>query len=331
MNRFLKNTPSALFALFIVFATQQVASAQNTQSLEFLTIGSSAEQLALGEATTAIPTDGLNMWVNPATIAGVKYDRISANYVKWYTDSEISTFSVLFKEQKHSLALGVLSNSIGNIEVRSTPTPDPSLANVDYIALGASYAYELPWFSLGASASYVSEQYVTNSASGFALGFGVFSSVWKDKIRLGASVNHIGEMDVLYAQSSKLPTQLRAGIDADVASVTVPGDWSFPVMISATVDYTQFLQKVDRHLDRLNSTMSDANLVQDSQSLFLGLRIKAAELISLNSGFRFLTESNRSWSAGIGIQQKGFQFDFAYIPFDTGFNNAFAIGLKYDF
>ncbi len=305
--------------------------AQNTQSLEFLTIGAGAQQLALGEATTAIPTDGLNMWVNPASLSGVEDKTLSANYVRWFTDSEISSFSVVLKENKHTLGLGILSNSIGSIETRTTPGPATTLANVDYLALGASYAYQLPYVSLGITASYISEQYVTDNAGGYALGFGLYSSLWNDKIRLGASLNHLGEMDVLLTQRSELPTQIRFGIDADMISFTVPGDWSFPVLLSATADYTQFVEKVDRRLDRLDRGLNDLSLVQDSQSFFLGLRAFAGELISLNSGFRFLTESNRSWSVGLGLHQQAFQFDFAYIPFDVGFNNAYAIGMKYRF
>jgi hypothetical protein len=148
---------------------------------------------------------------------------------------------------------------------------------------------------------------------------------------LGASLNHLGEMDVLLTQRSQLPTQIRFGIDADMMSFTVPGDWSFPVLISVTADYTQFVEKLDRRLDRLDRGLNDLSLIQDTQSLFLGFRAFAGELISLNSGFRFLTESNRSWSVGLGLHQKAFQFDFAYIPFDVGFNNAYAIGMKYRF
>lgn len=319
----------AFLLLFLLFTFG--SKAQNTQSLEFLTIGAGAQQLALGEATTAVPTDGLNMWVNPASLSGVKDKTLSANYVRWFTDSEISSLSVVLKENKHTLGLGILSNSIGSIETRTTPGPAVALANVDYLAIGASYAYQLTFVSLGITASYISEQYVTDNAGGYAFGFGLYSSLWKNKIRLGASLNHLGEMDVLLTQRSELPTQIRLGIDADVISFTVPGDWSFPVLLSATADFTQFIKKVDRRLDRLDRGISDLSLIQDSQSLFFGLRVFAGELISLYSGFRFLTESNRSWSVGLGLHQKAFQFDFAFIPFDVGFNNAYAIGMKYRF
>lgn len=314
----------SIVLLFVVSFETEVF-AQITPSLEFLTIGASTKQLALGEATTAIPIDGLNALVNPATISGIPTNMLSANYTVWgVSDTKISSFSTVLKEGKHSLSFSLLSNATGNIETRTTPSTDYSSANVDYMAISTAYAYDFSYLSLGVSASYVNEQYVINNASGYALGFGAYSSLFNNKIRLGASVNHVGEMSKLNARASKLPSQARAGLDADVFSVSIPGDFSFPVMLSTTVDYTYYLQTLDL-------STSDNNQILNKQSLAVGLRLFAADLISVNAGYRFLNKSNRSWSTGIGIYTGDFKFDFAFIPFDTGFNTAYSIGIRYQF
>lgn len=314
---------ATLLLLMSSFVIQ--AFAQTTPSLEFLTIGSSTKQLALGEATTAIPIDGLNALVNPATISGIQTNMFSANYTTWgVLDTKISSFSAVLKEGNHSLSFSLLSNTTDGIAIRSNSAAGYSEGSIDYMAISTAYAYGFKYISLGVSASYVNEQYVINSASGYALGFGAYSSLFRDRIRLGASVNHVGEMSKLNTRASKLPTQARIGLDADVLSISIPGDYSFPLLVSTTVDYTYFLQTLDLSL-------SDNNIIQNEQALFVGLRLFAADLISLNGGYRLLSESNRSWSAGIGIYKGDFKFDFAFIPFDTGFNTAYSIGIRYLF
>lgn len=295
------------------------------RSLEFLTIGGNAKQLALSEATTAIPIDGLNALVNPATLSGISQSMMSANYTVWgVEDTEISSFSAVLKEAQQTLSFSLLSNSIGNIEPRTNPGPSASPVTVDYLALTAAYAYDFGLFSLGTSLSYINEQYVINNANGYSFGLGAYSSLYKNKIRLGASLNHFGEMSKLNAVASKLPTQARIGVDADIFSISVPGDLSFPVLFSTTVDYTRYLEPLDL-------TQNDANIIKQDQSMFVGLRVFAAELISIQSGYRFLSESNRSWSAGLGVYHGDFKFDFAFIPFESGFNNGYSLGMRYQF
>jgi len=311
--------------LFLFSSTYSSHAQQITPSLEFLTIGTGAKQLASGEATTAIGIDGLNALVNPASLGAINQSMVSANYTLWIAGTEISSFSAVLLEKNQRLSFSFLSNSTGDIEIRDTPGESLSNANVEYLALTAAYSYTFtPLLTLGISASYLNEQYIVNYANGYSFGFGMFSSLYDNRVRFGAAVNHIGEMQKLNERKSKLPTQARIGIDADVLSLAFPSDRNFPILFSITTDYIRYLESLDL-------TISDDNIVKNDQALLAGIRVLAADLLAFQTSYRFLTEDIQSWSFGLGIYHGDFSVDFAFLPLDTGFNPAYSLGMRYSF
>lgn len=315
------NTLLILFFLTSFFEL----NAQSTPSLEFLTIGASAKQLTMGDATTAVPLDGLNALVNPATLSGIEQNVMSANYTVWISGTQIRSFSVVLTEPKQRLSFSFLSNSTGDIEIRNTPGEPISNGSVEYLALTAAYAYSFsPEFSVGISGSYLNEQYIVNYANGYSFGLGFYSSLLSNRVRLGASVNHLGEMQKLNAVQSQLPSQFRIGTDADLLRLTFPGSMDLPLLFSVTADYVKYLHK-------LNLTQNDSNVIITEQLFTTGVRLLAADMISIQTGYRFLSDEVRKFSFGIGVYHNDFQFDFAFLPLETGFNSAYSIGMRYQF
>ena len=323
----MKNSIAFIFSslLILLVLTYRTAAQQITPSLEFLTIGTGAKQLSSGEATTAMGIDGLNALVNPASLGAINQSMVSANYTLWIAGTEISSFSAVLLEKNQRLSFSFLSNSTSAIEIRDTPGESLSNANVEYLALTAAYSYAFsPLLTLGLSASYLNEQYIVNYANGYSLGFGMFSSLYDNRVRIGAAVNHIGEMQKLNERKSKLPTQARIGIDADVLSLAFPGDRNFPMLFSITTDFIHYLELLD-------STVSDNHIIKNEQALLTGVRILAADLLAFQASYRFLIEGVQSWSFGLGIYQGDFSVDFAFLPFGTGFNPAYSLGMRYSF
>lgn len=317
---------SLVIATLILFFLSNLASAQVTPSLEFLTIGAGAKHLTIGDATTAIPIDGLNAMVNPASIAGLTSSSMSANYTVWMAGTQIRSFSAVLTEPKQRLSFSFLSNSTGDIEIRNTPGEPLSTANLEYLALTAAYSYTfVPEISIGVSASYINEQYVTNFANGYSIGLGLFSQLFDGKVRFGAAINHLGEMQKLNERKSQLPAQFRMGTDADIVNLRFPGKMELPLLFSVTLDYVRFLQELD-------FSPNDMNIIRQNQILTTGIRVLAANMISLQTGYRFLTDESRSaWSFGLGVSEGSFNFDFAFLPFETGFNPGYSIGMRYQF
>ena len=311
--------------IFLFSLTYSIHAQQVTPSLEFLTIGTGAKQLGSGEATTAIGIDGLNALVNPASLGAINQSMVSANYTLWIAGTEISSFSAVLLEKNQRLSFSFLSNSTSDIEIRDTPGEALSNANVEYLALTAAYSYTFsPLLTLGISGSYLNEQYIVNYANGYSLGFGMFSSLYDNRVRVGAALNHVGEMQKLNERKSKLPTQARIGVDADVLSLAFPGDRNFPILISITADYIRYLESLDL-------TVSDDNIVKNDQALLTGIRIMAADLLAFQTSYRFLTQDVQSWSFGLGIYHGDFSVDFAFLPLDIGFNPAYSLGIRYQF
>lgn len=315
--------------LCLIFSLPSLVMSQS-QSLSFLTIGGSSNQLSLGEATTAKVTNGMNMWVNPATLGGLEDNVVSADYTLWgISDNQISTFSLVLTEKNQRLGIGFISNTTGDIETRNVPGPALSTANVTFLSIAASYAYSFKFVHIGAMASYVSEQYISDNAGGYSLGFGFYSPLLNNKLKLGASINHFGEMNAVNTVSSQLPTELRFGLDADLLSFSLAYGDGLSIILNSSIDYVRYIDNFITSSD--GSPINDLNRIIEKDALFTSYQIRFGELASLNFGYRFLIESNRNFSFGLGLNYEMINVNFAFVPFSEGFNNGYSIGLSYLF
>jgi hypothetical protein len=311
-----------LFFSALIFCgfTYQNLSAQATQSLTFLLNGPSAAHLGMNETTTSTPVNGLDVYVNPGLLTEFDQRLANVNYTLWIGETYVSSASFVYPRERDAFSVAVMSNNTGEIETYDQPGEPSGTFNYDYLAISGAYAYNFNYFSLGASASYLNEQTINQSASGYGVNVGAYTDFLNQKIRTGVSMNNLGEMNDLFEQPSELPWHIRGGFSADIVSLNAPGFNSLPLKFIVAADVIHQLDELD----------DNREVVLSNNSVLTNLTVSLGDVINLSGGYRF-DDSARSWSAGLQVNQRDFTFDFAFIPFESGFSNAYSIGASYGF
>ena len=302
--------------------------AQQTTSLPFLTIGPDAFSLSTGEARTAVLNGASDIFTNPANLALEKKSSVGASYTLWISDTRISHASANILKGNQAFAVGVLTNTVNHFEARQVAGPSQGTFSLKNFAMAAAYSRKIGPVSFGASALYIYQSFYQASAGGYAFSFGASGNILPNRLRLSAALLNTGKMNKLNDQASRLPTSFNAGIWTRLIQFATPGYNEIPISIAASADFTQPVNETN-----IDATATGSTDYKQQKNGFVttGVNVTVAGLIDLRAGYRFLKSSAREVSFGLGLQTNGIHMDFAYIPFNTGFGNAYSVGLKYYF
>ncbi|HKI47465.1 MAG TPA: PorV/PorQ family protein [Balneolales bacterium] len=302
--------------------------AQQTTSLPFLTIGPDAFSLSTGEARTAVLNGAADIFTNPANLAMEKKSSVGASYTLWISDTQISHAAVNILKGNQAFAVGVLTNTVNHFEARQVAGPSQGTFSLKNFAMSAAYSRKIGPVSLGASALYIYQSFYQASAGGYAFSFGASANILPNRLRLSTALLNTGRMGKLNEQASRLPTSFNAGVWTRLIQFATPGYSEIPVSIAASADFTQPVNETN-----IDATGSESTAYKQQKNGFVttGVNVTVAGLIDLRAGYRFLKSSAREVSFGLGLQTNGIHMDFAYIPFNTGYGNAYSVGLKYYF
>jgi hypothetical protein len=323
MNNKMKKTnylklSACLLALTLVSLNK--ASGQNG-GLEMLGIGPEPISLSLSEAVTARDLSGASIFTNPANLALKKDYSITASHTFWLENSTNSHLSLLLPTSRGSFGLGVLTSSIREIEARSVPGDPSGTFDVSYYAFAGSYARDLKYFNVGITAMYLYEQLYELSASGYAFNLGASKTFLNNNIRVGAAVLNLGQMDYLAEARSPLPTVFKAGVWSQLLQVSAVGSSEIPLIVSISADVNVPIN------DGKEGSMSGG---QTDPWISSGLEITISDLISIRGGYQS-GETKRNFSTGLGLQFGSASFNYAFVPFETGFGNTHSLSLVYFF
>lgn len=314
-------TTAALIVILGLFAK---AHADTSSGMQFLKVGPSTHSLAISQAHTAVYIGSSSIYSNPALLTNSVQTTGSASYTLWLGNTSNSHASVNIPRENDAFSIGLLSSVVGDIEQRDTPGPPVGTFDINYISVAGAYAREAGPLSLGMTAMYLNEMLFNTSASGFAFSFGAATSFLNDRISLGTTLLNLGEMQDLDTEPTPLPTTYKAGIKADFIQFSVTETDEIPVLITLSSDFVQPIERIE---------VADAR--EDLESLddwyvTTGISAEIAEIITLRGGYR-TGNTIRPYSLGGSITSGNFGFDYAFVPFETGFQRVHSIALRYDF
>lgn len=309
-----------ILCLFVLITINiDTLSAQNG-GLEMLGIGPEPISLSLSEAVTAINLNGTSIFTNPANLAINSDYSITASHTFWLENSTNSHLSLMIPSRRGTFGLGVLTSSIREIEARSVPGEPAGTFNVSYYAFAGSYSRDFTYLNVGITAMYLYEQLYELSASGYAVNLGVSKSFVNDNIRIGATVLNLGQMDYLAETRTPLPTIFKAGIWSRILQISTIGSSEIPFILALSADVNMPIER------------DDNNISNEQSDLWIstGIEITISDLISIRGGYRS-GESKRNFSSGIGVNFGSASFNYAFVPFETGFGNTHSLSLVYFF
>lgn len=312
-----------IFILAFICLLSIKLTAQDTGSgLDFLNIAPSTQLLSLGEASTATPTGASAIYTNPALLVQQSGNSAEASYTLWVSDVYNQFAAVNLVQERYAFGFGVYNSQSAGFEARDNPGDAAGTFNIGYLSLAASGAYKFGPFSAGITAQYLREEVFQFRANGYALSGGILLNLLEERVRIGAALQNLGEMENLNEVSTNLPTTFRAGIKANLIRFVTPGVNDFPVLLSIHTEYIRALEDISR---------SDYTSEEDGDDfLTVALSAKAADLFYLQGGYKF-GPTERPFSIGAGMNVDPISVHYALVPFSTGYGTVHSIGIQYYF
>ena len=284
---------------FLTMAAVLPVQGQET-GLNFLRIGANASASAMGDAQVASSRDAFSTYWNPAGLARASSNSASFSHRIWIGD--LRTYDVAARfgvGRKGGLGLAITATDSGDLEARQVPGDPEGFFSAQFISLGLSYGRQIGPLHVGVTAKYLSEQIFENKATGYAFDAGVQLAVLRDLVRFGAAIQNLGEMSKLELEATELPRTLRAGLAV------------FPFHVLAEDDGTALL---DVMLAMEVSHLFPGEITR----LHAGLGLTVLDLIVVRAGF-ITHDELRELTFGTGLHVETLFFDYAYIPFEGGF------------
>jgi hypothetical protein len=271
--------------------------------LSFLKIGVDARAVGMGEAYTAVSEDASAVYWNPAGLVGARHSNVLFNHNEWIVDirGEFASLSLVRKSSAWGFHLRSLN--VGNIEARAdVPVEDPlETISAHYLSAGISYARRVSRnLNAGLTVKYLFEKIYVESATGFAVDFGITYRTPFQNAKIGAVLQNLGKMGKFKNEETALPVICRLG----------------------------FLYNLSLKTESVTALLT-ADVVKPSAEnvrFHLGTEVLVWNQIALRGGYLFGYEA-RNFALGLGFVRSAIRLDYGITPFwdDLGTTHRFSV------
>lgn len=291
----------ATIFLVLIICIAAVADAPN--GLAFLKISPDVRSSAMGEAGVSAGDQRAASYYNPALLELGEQRGLSFAHHTWIMDTKVN-YLELHIPGKINFGLNILSTGVDDIEVRSTPSPEPvGYVDSEDLAAGMILSYSVnKSLSFGVNIKYIHEHLYYESTNGFAVDMGTLYK-YSDRLNFGASISNLGEMDEMLNEKPALPLTGRIGL-----SYLLPFSENNSLLLAGGVNYIR----------------------DEEMRGNIGIEWKPVEIIAVRGGY-LLNYDERSFTAGFGLKWKNLGLDFAYVPFDSDLGDVKRFGFYLDF
>ena len=283
-----------LIPLFLLlFATS--GSYSQDSGLTFLRIGVNAAASAMGDAQVAATEDAFATYWNPAGLAAAR-NGVALSHRLWIGD--VRAYDVAARLGS-GWGLAVTATDSGDLVAREAPGEPTGTFSTQFLSISAAYGRVIGPLRIGAAAKYLRERVHEASASGYAFDAGIQLDLPKRLVTLGAALRNVGEMNELQGQPTTLPRTVAAGATLH------------PFRILANDDGASLLD--------LELSLEVSHLIPSSISrVHAGVGVTILDLATARAGY-ISNDALRTTTFGLGLYWSTLIFDYAYIPFETGF------------
>ena len=286
-----------LILLTLLLCAHECA-AQET-GLTFLRIGVNAAASAMGDAQVAASNDAFSTYWNPAGLAQAA-SGFAISHRLWVGD--VRAYDVAARLQagrSGAWGLAVTATDSGDLEARQQPGDPTGMFRAQFISVGASYAHVAGPLRAGATAKYLRERIYEADASGYAFDAGVQLALPRRLVTLGAALRNAGKMSRLQGKATELPRTLATGAVLHPFRIVADRDGASLLDLEVTFEVSHVLPG-------------------DVTRLHSGLGVTILELATLRAG-HISNDALRTLTFGLGLYWESLIFNYAYIPFESGF------------
>jgi hypothetical protein len=294
---------SVLFSLAGAAHAATIGQKAGTTAGEFLMLAPGAKPAAMGEAYSGLADDIYSLYFNAAGLAKIKEQQVLFSHTGYYMD--VNHEYVAYARPWKGGGIGAsITYLMTTFEKRAGDTDSPdSNGRIGDMAVTMGYGRSLAWgIDGGFTLKYISSTLDTYSASSLAFDAGLQKAV-TDKITAGCAVSNVGGALKYINESVAIGNLVDIGLGSRNLCVK---------NLSLAIDYKMLL----------NASNNSINC--GAQYLW---NITREWGIAPRAGF---ISNNATVTAGVGINYKGYQFDYALdSQSDLGMSNRISLGMKF--
>lgn len=268
-----------------------------------LKLGIGARAIGMGEAFSSVTDDASAVIYNPARLSFIDKSNVIIMHNELLQDVNTNFIAGRFPlSSKLVLGFGLLSTSITGIEIREIPGAAIDDFDANNLSAGLSLGYKVNQnVYLGITGKYLYEKIYVNDASGFAFDFG--GNYVKNNFSVALVFSNIGSVNSLLNLETNLPTSVRFG-----------GSYKF------SKDKFSFLLGLDGY-----KVFNGGNFHVNA-----GGETGYKDFVFLRLGYQTAFE-NKGFTSGLGFKYKAVYFDYAFVPYSSGYGNSntFSLGLNF--
>ena len=254
----------------------------------------------MGDAHIAVTEGAFATYWNPAGLAADTRRIVGISHRRWIGDLRMYDVAARLPAGEHGgVGIAITAADSGDLEVRDRPGAPVGTFSARYISAGIAYGRTVGLVRFGTAAKYLKERFFDADASGYAIDVGMQAHLMQHAVALGAALRNVGRMSHLEREATKLPRTLQAGIALHPLQTIAYRDGTrlLDVMVTADLSYL---------------------IPAEHTRLHIGAAGTVLEMVVLRLGY-ISNDELRSITAGLGILLESLLFDYAYIPFDSGF------------
>ncbi len=319
-----------LTLLFIsVFAQAQTfvsnVSKRGTSAAPFLSISQGARASSMGSAYVAVADEPSTVFWNPAGIVNIPGGAVVFDHTNWIADINYNFLAASYNLGEFgSVGVSFLSSAIEDMAVRTIDDPEGTgeTYGVTDAMFSVSYAISLTDnFSIGFNPKFIMQSIWRTSASAFAIDMGVLYRTPFDGIMLGMSISNFGTKMKLEGNSELVlydPDENTTGNNGQIPASLETDEWELPLNFRVGISY----EPVKTEMHNITLAVDAIHPSDDYESVNVGAEYAFNKTFFIRGGYKslFIKDSEESYTAGAGIQQKLFnnvavKVDYSYGDF----------------
>jgi len=276
-----------------------IASGQET-GLSFLRIGVNARAGSMGDAQTASTGNAFATYWNPAGLANGTHS-VAGSHRIWIGDIRVyDVASQLPAGRNSTWGLAITATDSGDLDARLQPGKPDGTFSAQFISAGVSFARSFHRLRAGVTVKFLRERIFDTNASGYAVDVGLQMDLLDQRLNAGIALRNLGRMTALETERTPLPRLIQGGFALS------------PLQIVANYDQTQLLD--------LMMSLEASHLLEGTQTrMHFGCTVTIMELVDLRGGY-ITNDELRNFTFGLGLLFDQIDADYAYIPFEDGFD-----------
>jgi len=295
-----------------------------TTAAQFLKIAAGARPVGMGGAYTALATDVMAVYWNPAGLSRVIGNgEAFFNHASWLAETNYDVGAVSMNLSGFgAIGLQVISFRTPEEDVRTIESPEGTGQKWDanMIALGASYAINLTdRFSIGFTGKFIQEKIFNVAARGAAFDLGILYQTPVKSLTLGAAVTNFGTKMKLDGRDLFInhnPLN-QPGSVSDVAAEYRIESYDLPLNLKFGLAWKAITNENIELLAAVDGNQPNDNSEYINSGVELGLR----NTLFLRAGYKslFLENSEQGLTFGAGLKYNvagtHLKFDFGWADY----------------